>query len=965
MRKPASEPPGRIALACGLLAGLWVFLLSSLFGFLGAGPHALAWAGPPADLALSALTAVVVCILLRRELLARRAAEQHLFNILTTTAEAIVVVDEDYRILLFNQGAVQTFGYSVEEVLGQPIDRLLPERFVETHRQRMQANASSEGKLRAMGERSEVTGRRKDGTEFPAEASVLKLTQGKQALFTVALYEITKRKQIETAHQALLDAAAESRKAQEEHARLLREIDGQRLLFQTVVQNAPVGIARVDGADLRLRWANPAIRRFLDAESRSAAISGRTLPEILAGTEHAGLVDIFRRVADTGQMFDAPEFEHVGFARGVTYWRWSLVPVRVQGIDEFDLIVLAVDITEQVEARKRVEDLAARADRQLSELSAIFAAITDVVLVWDTSCRVLKANAGAISLFGVDPTGLDCGTVIDRLSLRLADGAPAHPDRFPLIRCLQGETVTEERLLCSDPEGRDLAVLASMTPLRASGGLAGAVMVLRDVTTSERLLGQLQRNAGQLEEANQSLGAQAQELARQMAEAAARNEDLGRLSAQIETERASLEIRVRQRTAELKRSEVSLRRAAETEAAQARALVEANELLEQRVTERTRELEALQDISRGVAAILELQPLLGFILEQLKTVVDYSGAAIMVPNEDHIVILEYRGPVPEAQVRGFRSPLESAPLYGEVARLGVPVIIPDLEGDTAFACSFRQMAGEQVKRTLGASRSLVGVPLMVKERMIGMLRLDGRAPDSFTPHHVALALALASQAAVAIENARLYESAQYAAALEERQRLARDLHDSVSQALYGIVLGTHAAIKMLESSPGTVEETLRFVLTQAEAAVTEMRALIFELHPETLAREGLSGALAKQVAAVQARHRLVVNATIEAEPELPLGSKEDLYRVAQEALSNAARHARASQINLVLRCCSQWVTLEVSDDGIGFNPEDRPPDHLGLQSMHERVWRHGGRLEIESQPGHGTLIRARIPLDAR
>ena len=149
-------------------------------------------------------------------------------------------------------------------------------------------------------------------------------------------------------------------------------------------------------------------------------------------------------------------------------------------------------------------------------------------------------------------------------------------------------------------------------------------------------------------------------------------------------------------------------------------------------------------------------------------------------------------------------------------------------------------------------RSKSDHPLTLKCCVIGMPVLTASEADAFTPHHATLALAIANQAAIAIENARLYAQAQELAALEERQKLARELHDSVSQALYGISLGAHTARKALERDPQGVVEPLDYVLSLAEAGLAEMRALIFELRPESLEAEGLVAALTKQAAAVQA-----------------------------------------------------------------------------------------------------------------
>ena len=209
----------------------------------------------------------------------------------------------------------------------------------------------------------------------------------------------------------------------------------------------------------------------------------------------------------------------------------------------------------------------------------------------------------------------------------------------------------------------------------------------------------------------------------------------------------------------------------------------------------------------------------------------------------------------------------------------------------------------------------------------------------------------------------LYEQAQELAALQERQRLARELHDSVSQALYGISLWAHTVREALESSePEQAEAAIEDVLTLAEAGLAEMHALIFELRPESLVTEGLVAALTKQVEVLRARYKLTVEADLADEPDLSLEQKEALYRIAQEALHNIVKHARASSVVLRLAQQEKEVLLEVCDNGRGFDPTGPFPGHLGMRSMRERVAKMDGILTIESTPGQGTCIRVRIPL---
>ncbi len=212
------------------------------------------------------------------------------------------------------------------------------------------------------------------------------------------------------------------------------------------------------------------------------------------------------------------------------------------------------------------------------------------------------------------------------------------------------------------------------------------------------------------------------------------------------------------------------------------------------------------------------------------------------------------------------------------------------------------------------------------------------------------------------ETRLLSEQAQELASLQERQRLALELHDSVSQTLYGISLGAQTAREALESDPGEAIAPLDYVISLAEAGLAEMRALIFELRPESLASEGLITALTKQVAILRTRYKLTVNVQLGEEPALSLERKHTLYRIAREALHNTVKHAHARTVLLRLERQDDELVLEVRDDGRGFDSAGPFPGHLGLRSIQERVARLGGTCSLASAPAQGTSLCVRLPI---
>lgn len=388
--------------------------------------------------------------------------------------------------------------------------------------------------------------------------------------------------------------------------------------------------------------------------------------------------------------------------------------------------------------------------------------------------------------------------------------------------------------------------------------------------------------------------------------------------------------------------------------------VQAEHLLEQRVTERTRELRALLDISYNVASTLELAPLLGLILDQLRELVDYRGAALYALQGAELVMLEYRGPLPEDQ---RHLPLDWWRLNLDLARRGEVMLIPDTLGDTPLAHKYRDWAGELLASPIGDTRTLLAIPLTSKESVVGLLSLTYHQPDHFTEQHISLVRAIANQAAVAIENARLFVTAQGKAVLEERQRLARDLHDSVTQSLYSLTLLAEAGRRLVPSDVQQVARYLGDIGEIAQQSLKEMRLLVYQLRPLALEREGLIGALQARLDSVEKRSGIEGRLLIEGNlSHLPPAIEEGLFRIAQEALNNALKHAAARSVVVRVHNADDKVTLEVRDDGRGSaRLTTDNTGGLGLTSMRERVAQLNGTLTIESEPGRGTRVSVEVP----
>jgi signal transduction histidine kinase len=217
---------------------------------------------------------------------------------------------------------------------------------------------------------------------------------------------------------------------------------------------------------------------------------------------------------------------------------------------------------------------------------------------------------------------------------------------------------------------------------------------------------------------------------------------------------------------------------------------------------------------------------------------------------------------------------------------------------------------------------------------------------------------------MAIEHARLQQQAEQLAVLAERQRLARELHDSVTQSLYSVTLYANAAVLALaagkhEVAAGYLQEMQEI----AQEGMRDMRLLIFQLHPPVLETEGLVAALQARLAAVEGRAGLQAEFRVEGERRLPIAVESELYWIAQEALNNVRKHAAAQHVTVYLRFTPATISLEVRDDGVGFDPQAVPVEAQGgMRTIAERTARIGGKLTHTSAPGQGTLVKVEVTL---
>jgi signal transduction histidine kinase len=267
--------------------------------------------------------------------------------------------------------------------------------------------------------------------------------------------------------------------------------------------------------------------------------------------------------------------------------------------------------------------------------------------------------------------------------------------------------------------------------------------------------------------------------------------------------------------------------------------------------------------------------------------------------------------------------------------------------------------------------SFLGVPLVFKGDIVGAFYLTDKE-GGFDQDDEDLVRVLAAHAAVVVEHARLDEASREQSISEERDRLARDLHDALTQRLFSLNLTLEAAASRVEAEPGAARASLGQARELVEAALAELRSLIFELRPPVLEMDGLVGSVRKHAELLSRAHGLPLRVEAGGEGDGADGPvdggigpevERHLFRVVQEALSNVVRHASAAGASVRIDIGEAEVSMVVQDDGVGFDPAARAiaARRLGLTSMRERVESLGGHFEVVSAPGKGTTVSARVP----
>ncbi len=376
--------------------------------------------------------------------------------------------------------------------------------------------------------------------------------------------------------------------------------------------------------------------------------------------------------------------------------------------------------------------------------------------------------------------------------------------------------------------------------------------------------------------------------------------------------------------------------------------------LDKRVAARTQELATLNAVAAVVSQSLNLEQILDDALAEILTDLDFeAGVAFMLPDKasgtgELRVVAARELPPPVLEIIQTRPPEELerrlVELGGQPAVIAVSAVSPELR-------ALLESAGW---------RSILQIPVNAKGTVFGALMLVTRREPESSPEQLSSLAALGNQIGMAVDNARLYQHAEESAAAAERNRLARDLHDAVSQTLFSVSLIAEVLPRIYARDPEQGAQRLEELRQLTRGALAEMRTLLLELRPAALAEANLDDLLKQLGEAVTGRARIPVEVRTEDVGELPADVRIAFYRIAQEALNNVAKHSGAAGAGVSLSGYGPFgsVRLMVQDDGSGFDPEAAGGGQLGLGIMRERAESVGARIVISSAPGGGTRISA-------
>lgn len=382
---------------------------------------------------------------------------------------------------------------------------------------------------------------------------------------------------------------------------------------------------------------------------------------------------------------------------------------------------------------------------------------------------------------------------------------------------------------------------------------------------------------------------------------------------------------------------------------------------QKRVEDRIHEQTTLLEISQTLSSTLDLDP--DLILEQLRKILSFTHAVLFSLEDTSLTMQAVCGiPLPD-KPHARNISLGGAEIPTMLFNGHQTTRIPDIRKNEPEANYLRSLFQQDAAVYLDGVQSWMWVPLAAKGQILGGLGIAHKELDYFTVHHSDLAQTVANQAAITMVNAQLYEHAQMYATLQERQRLARNLHDAVNQSLFSANLIAEILPRLWEKDPEDGKRSLEKLHRLTSGAMAEMRMMMAELRPITIMDNDLGDLIKLLSDAFTGRSNIPVQLSINEKAPLPTDVKVFIYRICQESLNNIAKHSKASEVQITISIQDNQIVFVISDDGCGFDINQISAGHYGISIMKERADTIGAKLIVTSHLGHGTSIEVLWPND--
>lgn len=852
--------------------------------------------------------------------------EDKLPLVLESLPVAVVITDRNGRVLSATTKLEAMFGYRQEELIGQPIEILIPERFRNVHG-KLRAHYTENPRVRMMGAGPDLVGRHKDGSEFPVEVGLSHIDVSGEMQIIASITDITPRKQTnEILEWRVQERTQELSTLLEVSHNVASTLELESLLdlildqLRTVVDYTESAIFILEDDELSLlTYQGPsrlqnALQMKLSQQELKAypELFSLQKPVIIENTQdNSNLVQTFRHVFKDSE---GSIFEHV------QSWTWIPLIIKEQVIGALSLshnepnhyspekAQLILAFANQAVVAIENARLYSKVKQHSSQLEALFLvqqAITSrldlqaiLQLVADAARRLTAARLSVVYLR--DGSDLRIAAISGEYGTNLHIGK-----RIPIIDSLIGTSLRASHpITIKDIQDYSRVDVDAIKQLGIRCYMAVPLVSIFDAIGVIAVGDEKPRRFDSEHE--------------QMLTMLAASAVIG-----LENARLYLKEQERRKEAEQKR----------------------------RVAESLRGMLTVLNSDRSVGEILN------HIVSQASLILNAKASAVFRLYEETFAIQASQGLSSPAAVQ--LSEAMSTSFIHQKLLTGQPLVLSNLNDVSQL---YSVQAKEELDRLLiNGYQAFLAVPLTVKEETYGSLALYYNEPREFSDEEIGLAITFCEQATLAIENARLQAQVEEAAVIAERNRLARELHDAVTQSLFSASLIADIIPRLWDRDQGEGRKRIEELRQLTRGALAEMRTLLLELRPAALTEAQLSESLRHLVNAVNSRTQTIVSLEIQQTCFLPAEVKVGLYRITQEALNNVVKHARADEATVILQCNREQVTLIIQDNGRGFDIEKVPSEHLGLGIMHERAESVGAALKLQSKPEQGTTVEVVWP----